>query len=367
MRSPSRRLFVPAAVLALTLFGAACSSSNTTSTGTGSTAGGTGPKSTADFEGLKGKLPGSGATFPKKFYDETIADFKSVAPGLEVTYGGGGSSKGKQDLADQIVVWAGTDSTIKDEELGKFKGGTVLYFPTVAAPITVSYKLSGVSKLQLSPETLAKIMQRDIKTWNDAAIAADNPGVTLPSTNITVVHRSDGSGTTSNFTKYLDAAAKGTWTLGAGDTVNWPADTVGGNGNGGVATEITNTDGAVGYVDLADANQKKLTTAAIKNADGQYVGPTLEGATAALAGAEVKPNLTYNPLNAKGAGVYPITAPTWIITYQKQANATDVTNVKGWLSYVLNDAQGTAKELDFAPLPSSLQQQAVTQLNQITS
>ena len=136
-----------------------------------------------------------------------IAAFKDDAPGVTINYGGGGSGKGRQDLADQVVDWAGSDGVIKAEDLPKFKGGEVLYFPTVLAPITLSYNLDGVDKLQLTPDTIAKIFQRQITNWNDPAIAADNPDAKLPDQAITVALRSDGSGTTENFTKFLDAAA----------------------------------------------------------------------------------------------------------------------------------------------------------------
>src|SRR5207237_1533085 len=132
-------------------------------------------------------------------------------------------------------------------------GGEVLYFPTVSAPITVSYKLSGLDKLQLSANALAKIFSGAAKKWNDAAIADDNPGANLPSTNIVVVHRADASGTTSNFTKYLVKAAGSAWTLGSGDTVSWPVDSQAGQGNTGVAQIIEQTDGAIGYVHYSDA------------------------------------------------------------------------------------------------------------------
>ena len=162
-----------------------------------------------------------------------------------------------------------------------------------------------------------------IKTWNDPKIKADNPDVTLPNTPIVVVHRSEGSGTTSNFTKYLTKAARTTWTLGTGDTVNWPATTQGAQANSGVASLIKTTDGAIGYVDLADAVEcRSDLRQRSRTASGKFVAPTLAGADAAMAGATVNADLTYDPINARGADAYPITSPTWIILYQKQPDAT---------------------------------------------
>jgi phosphate transport system substrate-binding protein len=311
-------------------------------------------------------LNGSGATFPKPFYEQAIADFADKTPEVTVNYAGGGSGKGKKDLADQLVSWAGTDSLVKDEDKATFRGGEFLYFPTVAAPITVSYNLEGVDELKLSPETLAKIFQGDITTWNDPAIAADNTGLSMPSNKIVVTHRSDGSGTTSNFTKYLDSAAKGTWTLGAGDTVDWPRDSQAGNGNSGVAQIVKSTKGAIGYVDVSDAKATGLTFASIKNATGNFVAPTLEGATAALDAAEVNDNLTYSALDTDGENAYPITASTYVLVYVRQTDPEVAEALKGWLTFLLTDAQATANDVDFAPLPEGLSQKALAQINKIT-
>jgi ABC-type phosphate transport system substrate-binding protein len=168
-------------------------------------------------------LNGSGSTFQKTFEQVVIAAFQQKNSGITVNYAGGGSGKGKTDLQTKTVDFAGTDSLVKDADLGSYQGGSILYFPIASAPITVSFNLSGVSSLQLSGPTIAKIFGGKITKWNDAAIAAENSGVSLPDTNITVVHRADASGTTSNFTKYLVAAGGTDWTLGSGDTVNWPS------------------------------------------------------------------------------------------------------------------------------------------------
>jgi len=373
LRSSQRRLLLPLVlVFTAALLAGACSSSTETETGGGSNgtsggSGGTVPSGAGiDYESLAAAtLNGSGASFPKSFYDEALAEFSGgVAPEVVVNYAGGGSGKGKTDLADQVVQWAGSDSLVKEEDIATFKGGEFLYFPTVAAPITVSYNLDGVTELQLSPDVLASIFQADITNWNDPKIAADNPDATLPDLAITVAHRSDGSGTTSNFTKYLDAAAE-TWTLGSGDTVEWPGNTQAGNGNNGVAQIITQSAGAVGYVDLSDAKASGLSFASVQNKDGEFVAPTLDGASAALAGAEIKDDLTYNPLNAAGAEAYPITAPTYLLVYVNQPDAAIGNALKGWINYLLTDGQALAADVDFAKLPASLQEKAVAQLDEI--
>jgi phosphate transport system substrate-binding protein len=240
----------------------------------------------------------------------------------------------------------------------------------VVAPITVSYHLSGVDTLQLSGPTIAGIFQRTITKWNDAAIAADNPGVTLPATDIVVVHRSDSSGTTKNFTKFLDAAAGkdngGVWTLGADNTVEWPADTQAGEGNAGVAQAISATDGAIGYVDLSDAKDANLSLALVKNKAGKFVAPTLDGAAAAAAGTTVKDNLTFSTIWADGDASYPITAQTWIIAYQHQKDAAKAAALKAFLQFILTDGQQIAPTVNYAALPSDLAAKAIAQIATIS-
>lgn len=368
-----RRLGWVVALLALfALAGTACSSGAQTSTSASSRTGGatasTGSSAGApavDYSKLSGTLDGTGSSFQDAFDQKIITGFKTKAPGVTVTYTKSGSSAGKQDLQNGVVQFAGTDSLIKDEDKPKYKGD-VLYFPTVAAPITVSYNLSGVTKLQLSGETLAGIFSTAIKTWSDPKIAADNPGVALPSTPITVVHRSDGSGTTNNFTKFLAAAGGSAWTLGNGDTVNWDPSTQGAEKNSGVAGAIKAANGGIGYVDLADAVNAGLSTAAIKNKAGSFVEPKLPGASAALAGTTVNADLTYNPIDAAGADSYPITSPTWIIVYKKQADQARADALKGFLTYILTEGQKAANSVGFAALPSDLASKALAQIDQIT-
>jgi phosphate transport system substrate-binding protein len=359
MKRALLKSLVIASALALAL--SACGGDDDDSTA-GSTSSPTGAGG-IDYGSLSGDLKASGATFPDAFYQAVIEKFADVAPNLNVTYNAVGSGTGKEEFGQGITDFAGSDSLVKEGDGPT--AGSFLYVPTVAAPITISYNLSDVSELKLSPETVAGIFQRDIKKWNDPKIAADNSGVTLPSTAITVAHRSDGSGTTNNFTKYLDAASNGVWKLGTGDEVAWPADTQGGEKNAGVAQLVKQTKGAIGYVDLSDAKESGLTFASIKNKDGSFVGPTLDGAQAALAGAEVKDDLTYNPLNAPGAGVYPITAPTYILVRTKYDDTNKGKAVKGFVTYVLTDGQALAEGVNFSGLPDSLKQKALAQLDKI--
>jgi phosphate transport system substrate-binding protein len=310
-------------------------------------------------------LNGSGSTLSKPYQEEAIEQFKKANGGITINYGGGGSGKGRQDLADQVVDFAGTDSPYKDTELAKAKGGKILYFPILLAPITVSYNLDGVDKLQLSAATIAKIFQRDIKQWNDKAIADDNPGVKLPDTAIVVAHRADGSGTTQNFTEYLTGAAKGVWKLKSGSTVEWPSDTQAGQGNGGVAQIVKSKKGAIGYVDLSDAKASGLRFASIKNRAGKFVEPTTAAASAAGEGISVKDNLLFSALDAKGDKAYPLTAQTWVILYAKQTDHAKGEALKKYVTFLVKDGQKLLSEIDYAPLPQNLQDKAVKQLDKI--
>jgi len=310
-------------------------------------------------------LNGSGSTFQKQFQELAIDGFGKANKNVKVNYGGGGSGKGRQDFADMVTDYGCTDGLYKEADLAKIKGGEFLYFPILLGAITVSYNLDGVDKLQLSPATVAKIFQRDIKNWNDKDIAAENPGAKLPDTDIVVAHRSDGSGTTEQFTKFLDAAAGDVWKLKSGSTVEWSSDTQAGAGNPGVAQIVKSTKGAIGYVDLPDAKATGLKYAGIKNQAGKFIEPSSESASTAGEGIDVKDNLTYVSVNAKGDGAYPITAPTWCVAYAKQTDKAKGSALKAYFRYMLSDAQPAIKDIDFAPLPKGLADKAVAQLDKI--
>ncbi len=352
-------------LVAMALALAACSSSSSSSGAKSSSSASSGSGSSAK---LSGTLNGSGSTFQLTFQQTAIQSFKSVQAGLTVNYSGVGSGTGRSNLAAGTVNYAGSDSTIPASELSTFKGKTVLYFPVVIGPITVSYNLSGLSKpLNLSASVIADIFEAKVTTWNNSAIAADNPGVTLPSTAISICRRSDSSGTTQNFSEFLVKGAPSDWTLGSSSTINWPAASRGGNGNGGVASCIKSTAGAVGYVDYADAKASGLTFASVKNSAGDYVAPSVSSATTAADNATIAPDLTFSAIWAPGAGSYPITYQSWDLVYEAQSSSQTAANLKGWLGYLLGDGQKLLPELNYAPLPASLDQKATAQLSKIGS
>ncbi|HLX46902.1 MAG TPA: phosphate ABC transporter substrate-binding protein PstS [Streptosporangiaceae bacterium] len=332
---------------------AACSSSNNNSGGGSSS--------------LSGTLNASGSTFQLTFQQAAIQAYKSVQPNITVNYGGGGSGKGRTDLASGTVNFAGSDSPIPSDEMPNFKGKTVLYFPVIIGPITISYNLPGVKSLKLTPTVIANIFQGKITKWNDPAIAAINSGVSLPSTPITIARRSDSSGTTANFSLFLQDAVPSVWKLGSSSTINWPASSRGGSGNGGVAQIIKSTPGAIGYVDYSDAKASGLAYASVQNADGNYVTPSVAAATAAAQQATVAPNLTFAAVWAHGSTAYPITYQSWDLVYAKQPSKKTADLLKAYLGYLLGDGQKLLPSLSYAPLPANIDAKAKAQLSKITS
>lgn len=352
-------------VVAMALVLGACSSSSSSSAaGSGSAPAGGSSSSSAS---LSGTLNASGSSFQLTFQQAAISAFKSVQPNITVNYGGGGSGKGRTDLAGGTVNFAGSDSPIPAKEASGFAGKTVLYFPVIIGPISMAYNLSGVSNLKLDPKVIADIFQGKIKTWNDPAIKADNAGVSLPSTPITLAVRSDSSGTTQNFTLFIQDAVGSAWSLGSDSTIKWPSSARAGDGNGGVAQIVKSTPGAIGYVDYTDAKASGLSMASVKNKDGSFVAPSSASASASAAGVTVKPDLTFAAVWGTGAQAYPITYQSWDLVYAKQANANDAALLKAYLGYLLGDGQKLLDQLGYAPLPASLDQQAVAQLDKITS
>lgn len=364
MKARRSRFLAGAGLLAVVALMAAACGSSKSSTSSPTTASGGTPTTSSSAQVPSGSLNGAGSTFQANFDDGALAAFDQLHSGVTINYQGVGSSTGQTDLSKNLVDFAGSDSIPKNPAIFT-AGGGLFYFPTVVGPITLSYNLPSVSHLVLSADTIAGIFDGSITKWNAPQVVADNPGTTLPSTGITPVHRSDGSGTTSNFTKYLSKAAPTVWKLGHGNTVNFPGGQAG-NGNPGVATVVKQTTGAIGYVDYSTAVADNLHFASIKNASGAAVAPTLAGASAAAAGSTIAADLTFDPTNASGAAAYPITSPTWILVYKHQANQTKAAILKAFLTFILTTGQGQlAQQLNYAPLPASLAQQALAQVAQL--
>ena len=312
-----------------------------------------------------GTLNAGGSTFQLTFQEEAISGFKAVQPNITVNYDGVGSGAGRNALAANGVNFAASDSPIPVTEMAHFKGKKVLYFPVVTGPVTLAYNLTGVPGLDLRAPVIAAIFDGKIKTWNDPAIEADNPGRSLPATPITLAVRGDSSGTTANFTKFLVEAAGNEWKLGTGSVITWPAGSAAGHGNNGVAQLVKSTPGAIGYVDYATAKAFRLTFASVENKDGNFVTPSPTTAAAAASQVTLAPDETFSAVWAGGARSYPITYQSWDLVYAKQPNANDVTMLRAYLGYLLGAGQELLPQLGYAPLPASIDQQALAQLSKI--
>src|SRR2546429_8662282 len=227
------------------------------------------------------------------------------------------------------------------------------------------YNLPGNPALKLDGETIADIFLGKIKKWNDPKIAASNPGAKLPENEIVVVHRSDGSGTTFIFTDYVSKVSA-EWKEKAGNdtSVNWPTG-IGGKGNEGVSGQVKQTPGALGYVELIYATQNKMPYADVKNSAGEFVKPTLESVTAALATANVPDDFRFSMTNAPGKGAYPIAGATWLLVYQQQKDAAKGKKLAEVLKWSVTDAEKNAKDLDYAPLPEALQARVLKRIEEI--
>ena len=310
-------------------------------------------------------LHGSGSTFQLNYTQAAIGAFMQRKPAVTVRYAGIGSPRAVDDFANRKVDFAGIDRALTPEAVASVTGGPYSYFPLVVAPITLAYNVPNVSGLRLSADTIAQIFQGDITRWDAPAIKAENPDLTLPSLPISVAHRSERSGTTQNFTSFLVRAAPFRWTLGSGSTVRWPPNSPGGAGNFGVAQIVKTTPGAIGYVDYANAQALLLEVASVKNANGEYVAPSLESASAALAATPVNDDLTFDPIDASGPDAYPITAGSWLVAYRHQTDPRKAAALKALLRFLYAGGQSLAESVDYAALPARLVRLSRAQIDDI--
>jgi phosphate transport system substrate-binding protein len=314
-------------------------------------------------------LQGAGATFPNPLYQKWLSEYGRLHSNLRIDYQSIGSGGGIKQLKEQTVDFGASDAPMKDEDL-QSAPGEILHIPTVLGAVVITYNLQGVSQaLRFSPEAVADIFLGKIKKWNDPKIAADNPGVTLPTTDITVVHRSDGSGTSAVFTDYLSKVSL-EWKekVGSGTSLSWPTG-IGGRGNEGVTGQVKNTPNTIGYVELAYAVQNKLPVAQIKNASGNFVTPSIDTVTAAASAsaANTPDDLRVSITNAAGSDAYPISSYTYILVYKKQRDAAKGKALVDFLWWGIHDGESYAKDLQYAPLPDDIVKRAETKINSITA
>ncbi len=309
-------------------------------------------------------INGAGATFPYPIYSKWFDEYAKVDPSVRFNYQSIGSGGGQKQILAQTVDFGASDGPMSDDNLAKAPG-KLLHIPTVAGADVVAYNLQGNPALKLDADAIAGIFLGQIKKWNDPEIKALNAGVTLPDQEIVVVHRSDGSGTTYIWTDYLSKISPEWKTkVGTNTSVNWPTG-IGGKGNEGVAGQIKQTPGALGYVELIYAVQNKMPYAEIKNAVGEFVKPTLESVTAALATADIPDDFRFSMTNAPGKGAYPIAGATWLLVYQQQKDAAKGKKLVEFLKWSLTGGEKMAKDLQYAPLPESVQQRVLKRIDEI--
>ena len=310
-------------------------------------------------------ITGAGATFPYAVYTKW-AEAYQAATGNKVNYQGIGSSGGIKQIRAKTVDFAGSDAPLKEAVLDK---AGLVQVPTVMGGVTIVANVPGTTsgKLKLDGFTAANIFRGAITKWNDPAIAKLNPGVKLPNLAITVAHRSDGSGTTYAFTHYLAKQATAfKREVGAGNTVNWPSNAVGGKGNPGVAANVQKIRGSIGYVDIADAMSNNMHFVALKNRAGNFIVPSQESIADAAAGANFNiKGMAPDLLDQMHQNAWPITSATYILVYQKGSNAEKQKSVVDFFTWSLNNGQKLAADLGFVALPANVAKMVEAEMKKI--
>ncbi|MBU6229478.1 MAG: phosphate ABC transporter substrate-binding protein PstS [Cyanobacteria bacterium REEB459] len=339
---------------------AACGGGTTTSTGI--------MDKTSPLGG-KVALTGAGASFPAPLYQNWFIELNKAVPDLQVNYQSVGSGAGVEQFTAETVDFGASDTGMKDEEIAKVKRGVIL-LPMTAGSIVLAYNLPGVTDLKLARQTYVDIARGKITKWNDPKIAAANPGAKLPDKPITFIHRSDGSGTTSVFTKHLSKISPDfDKEVGSGKSVEWPktGTFVGAKGNEGVTAQIQQTEGSIGYIEYGYAKQNNLTFAALQNKAGKFVVPSDESAGISLGAAKMPPDLRVSVTDPEGEGAYPAVTYTWILAYKNYPDVAKAKAMEMMIEYGLNEGQAIASTLGYVPLPKSVREKVAVAADAISS
>jgi len=313
------------------------------------------------------QIQGAGATFPNPIYQKWIAEYNKLHGNIEINYQSLGSGAGIRQITNQTVFFGASDGPMTNEQL-LAAPGKILHVPTVLGADVPVYNLPGLNaELKFTGPVLADIFLGKITKWNDAALTKLNPGVNLPGSDITVVHRSDGSGTTYIWVDYLSKVSP-EWKTKAGvaTSVNWPTG-VGGKGNEGVAGVVTQTPGAIGYVELVYALQNKIAYGSVQNAAGEFTKAAVESVTAAAGAAAGKmpADFRVSITNAPGKGVYPISSFTWMLLYESPKDKVQAKAMLDFVKWALTDGQKFAAGLGYAPLPEEVVKLEMAALSKI--
>jgi phosphate transport system substrate-binding protein len=311
-------------------------------------------------------LNGAGATFPYPIYSKWFSEYNKLHSDVQINYQSIGSGGGIRQVLNGTVDFGASDGPMSDEQLKQAKV-KILHIPTVMGAVVPAYNVPGVTgEIKFTPEALAGIFLGKVQKWNDPAIAKSNPDLKLPDQSIIVIYRADGSGTTFIFTDYLSKVSKD-WegAVGKGTSVKWPVG-IGGKGNEGVAGQIRQTPGAIGYVELIYALQNKITYGLMKNAEGNFVKASLDGVTEAAASAPSMPaDFRVSITNAPGKNAYPISSFTWLLIPVQSKDAAKGKIISDFLNWMLNDGQKMTSQLSYAPLPASVAEKVKAAIKQI--
>jgi phosphate transport system substrate-binding protein len=363
--SPSNaRWTLSAALCAITVSLTACGGTSTPTAPTAASPGaGTGSAPAPAGGGLAVK--GAGATAPYPLYQKWFSDYAKVNPAVTIGYESVGSGAGVKQFIAETVDFGATDSALKDDEKSKVpaKRGKAIQIPSTGLFVVFAYNLDGVDNLKLSRESFCGIVDGTIATWDDAKIAKDNAGATLPKQQITFVSRSDGSGTTSIFTKHIEKACPN-WKGGSGKSVDWPKST-GAKGNEGVTTQIQQTKGAIGYTEYSYAKETKLKMATLQNKAGDFVTPTPDTAALALTGVTMPEDFALSVPDPETKGAYPIVSLTWLLMYENYPDAAKVEALKGFVKWAAKDGKAAVVELGYIPLPEEVSTKALAAIETI--
>jgi phosphate transport system substrate-binding protein len=311
-------------------------------------------------------LNGAGATFPNPIYSKWFSEYNKLHPDIQINYQSLGSGAGIRQVLSGTVDFGASDTPMSDEQLAQSKT-KILHIPTVLGAVVPAYNVPGISgDIKFTPEALAGIFLGKIQKWNDSVIAQANPGVKFPDKPIIVVHRSDGSGTTFIFTDYLSKVSKD-WesSVGKGASPKWPVG-LGGKGNEGVAGQIRQLEGAIGYIELVYAVENKITYGSVKNAAGNFVKASLDSVTEAAASVKDMPaDFRVSITNAPGKTAYPISSFTWLLIPQQAQDPKKGKIISDFLKWMVTDGQKMTNQLSYAPLPKSVVEKVKAVIPQI--
>lgn len=313
---------------------------------------------------------GAGASFPAPLYQGWFRNLNQKEPRLQFNFQSVGSGAGIERFTQGVIDFGASDIAMTDEQIAQVSRG-VLLLPMTAGSIVMAYNLPGVEELRLSRENYIDIFLGNITNWNDPKLAATNPGVTLPNQKISVIHRSDGSGTTAVFTKHLsDISPQWNQTIGSATAVQWPSGGnktfLGGRGNEGVTALVSQTPGAIGYMEYGFASKGNLSMATLENKAGKFVAPTPESGTATLAQVELPENLRAFITDPPGDGSYPIVTYTWMLLFKKYDDPNKAIAMESMVQYCLTDGQKQAPPLGYIELPPNVVKQVAAAADQIT-